>query len=260
MAKLHINLLNQINTRYYKYIIIINCHHDDFWKKIKLLTNFKIINRKQFIVSNYFITVTLLEYKHDIPTYISLGNTCGLAFQLKETGLRTQTFPFDWCKITINQLNKVLYNNFNKFNKLEVLKYSNNHDSYLLKNPYNITFAHELYQINDYQINQLENIINERIINFINLKNKHIRFIIHKSFFDSIELNKLIKNLQKYFTNFKIFYITDIHSIINKYNSKLFNLETIKVISIDYNMINWDNWHLSDIDWFDLLFKRVLNN
>lgn len=279
LAKLHINLLKQINTRYYKYIIIINCHHNDFWKKIKLLTNFKIISRKQFIVTNYFVTISLFQYKLSIPLFISLGNTCAIAHQLKLTGLRTIAFPFDWCNVSINQINQVLNNNFNNFNELKVIKYSTNHKllplsmdnhtitntdtsnsndgSYILKNSYNILFAHELYKINNYHIDNLKDIINNRINNFINAKNENVYFIIHKSILDIISLNQLINNLKNYFTNFKIIYITNKQSINSDLESELINNQSIKLITIDYNIINWNDWKLTDINWFDLFFNKI---
>lgn len=262
LAKLHVNLLNVINTRFYKYIIIINCHHDDFWKKIKLLTNFKIISRRQFIVTNYFVTVSLFQYKLNIPLYISLGNTCAIAQQLKETGLRSYPFPFDWCKISIKQLNQVLHNDFKQFDDLKVIKFSNKHmlenstnGSYILKNPYNILFAHELYKINYYNISNLKDIIKNRINNFKNAKNQNIYFIIHKSVIDNNGLHSLINNLRKYFTNFKIIYITNKNNTMN--NIYLDNYNSIKIINIDYNIINWDNWKLSEINWFNLFFNNI---
>lgn len=259
LAKLHINLLNQLNSRYYKYIIIINCHHNDFWKKIKLLTKFKIISRKQFIANNYFVTVTLLQNKFQIPLFISLGNTCAIAHQLKQTGLRTLAFPFDWCKISLKQINKVLQNNFNKFDELDVIKYSEKHKllnsdtgSYILKNSYNILFAHELYIINNYQINNLKTLINKRIQNFINAKKQKIYFIIHNSELKIEEINSLISNLKNYFYIFKIIYITkDSNSNLN------FNNNSIKIITIDYNIINWEDWKLSEINWFDIFFNKI---
>lgn len=62
LSKLNQNLIkiiNNIEQNQCKNIIIINCNHKDFWKKIKLLTNFKLITREKFIGSNYFITVSL---------------------------------------------------------------------------------------------------------------------------------------------------------------------------------------------------------
>lgn len=62
LANLNFNLLNKINISKLENIIIINCHHEDFWKKIKLLSNFKIKSRHYFVcnIIKYFITVTIL--------------------------------------------------------------------------------------------------------------------------------------------------------------------------------------------------------
>lgn len=57
LSKLVVNLLKIINVSNVKLLIIISCHHDDFWKKIKYLSNYKLISRKQFINTNNFITV-----------------------------------------------------------------------------------------------------------------------------------------------------------------------------------------------------------
>ena len=63
LSNLNVNLLKVVNMTDYNKIIIINCHHEDFWKKIKILSNYKIRKRKQFVsyILRYFITVTVLE-------------------------------------------------------------------------------------------------------------------------------------------------------------------------------------------------------
>lgn len=63
LSNLNTNLLKITNMTDYNQIIIINCHHDDFWKKIKLLSNYKITLRKQFVSYElgYFITVSILQ-------------------------------------------------------------------------------------------------------------------------------------------------------------------------------------------------------
>jgi hypothetical protein len=48
LSKLVVNLLKIINVSNVKLLIIISCHHDDFWKKIKYLSN-------NFITVNCFI-------------------------------------------------------------------------------------------------------------------------------------------------------------------------------------------------------------
>lgn len=63
LSKLNKILLEKINNKKFKKIIIINCHHKDFWKKIKLLNNYKLNNRTRFIDKKigYFISVTILS-------------------------------------------------------------------------------------------------------------------------------------------------------------------------------------------------------
>lgn len=64
LSKLNKELLLLLNSFEIYKIIIINCHHKDFWKKIKYLDKFKLINREKFIVKNYFITVNIF-YKNE---------------------------------------------------------------------------------------------------------------------------------------------------------------------------------------------------
>ncbi len=67
LSCLNSNLIKQINKIDYNHIIIINCHHDDFWKKTKSLTNYKLVLRKKFICNKlgYFITVNLFYSHHN---------------------------------------------------------------------------------------------------------------------------------------------------------------------------------------------------
>jgi hypothetical protein len=275
-AKLNINLLKIINNRYYKYLIIINCHHLEFWKRIKYLNNYILLERKHFITNNYFVSVNILKYKYQIPKFISLGNTCTVANQLNKLGLRNNSYPFDWCKINLDQLNKVLENNFKNYSNIKIKKYSTNHKyfksdningSYILTNEYNIEFAHELYTNNIQDLENLKKKIDLRINRFIKLKNKKIIFII----FDLINKNQLIKlinNLKKYFSIFKILYIninynSDIkpnnskNNFINNYNIEVSNkYNFIKTITIDHNYIDWTDWSHSKLDWFNIIFNN----
>tara|TARA_B110000037_G_C16993561_1_gene454140 strand:- start:325 stop:981 length:657 start_codon:yes stop_codon:yes gene_type:complete len=61
LSKLNKNLIKIINNYKNKLLIIISCKHKDFWKKIKYLTNYKIISRKYF-VCQYFITINILNF------------------------------------------------------------------------------------------------------------------------------------------------------------------------------------------------------
>lgn len=63
LSKLNKELLLLLNSFEIYKIIIINCHHKDFWKKIKYLDKFKLINREKFIGKEYFITVNIFNRK-----------------------------------------------------------------------------------------------------------------------------------------------------------------------------------------------------
>ncbi len=62
LSNLNVNLVKLINTIHFDQIIIISCHHDDFWKKLKYLSCYKVILRKQFVAYTlgYFLTVNVL--------------------------------------------------------------------------------------------------------------------------------------------------------------------------------------------------------
>lgn len=110
-----------------------------------------------------------LEFKN---SNVSLGSNCAVAYHLKRLGKRSEAYPFDWAKISINSLVQVLENKFDKFNELTPKKYSDNFinfetsetGSWLMTNPYNITFAHEA-------IESLADRLTHRIHRFYQLKN-----------------------------------------------------------------------------------------
>lgn len=209
LAKLNINLLNQINKRYYKKIIIINCHHDEFWKRLPLLSNYKLSSRKQFITDSYFITVNVLDNRNRVPIFIPLGTTCTMSYQLNEVGLRHQAFPFDWAKMSVNQLNKVLINRFESFTDVKVKKWSDNHPqlgvdntgSFIISNPYNITFAHEVIDKNS--IDVFKKTLDKRIERLLSHKDNYIKFVIFNAG-KPIDTDVLTVNLSKYFNDFDI--------------------------------------------------------
>lgn len=258
LAKLNLNLLNVINKRIYKTIIIINCHHNEFWKRIILLTNYKLTSRKQFISNNNFVTVNVLVYKNEIPEFISLGTTCASAYQLKNLGLKNNKYPFDWCKSNINKISMSLKNNFDEYNKITVNKLSNNHQfhfqkntsSYIVSNKYNISFAHELFNISDNNIIKFQDELLNRINTFKSKKDNYVIFVL-SDFFNNAKSNTicnqlelLITNLKKHFNNFKLLYITN--SLIDHTFSN--NLKIIYVENIQFV-----DWMYSNYNWFEIL-------
>jgi hypothetical protein len=63
LSQLNINLMKQINNNNYNNIVIINCNSDDFWKKIKLLSRYKLVSREKYIcyTMKYFITFNFFQ-------------------------------------------------------------------------------------------------------------------------------------------------------------------------------------------------------
>ena len=139
--------------------------------------------------------------------YISLGGNCCIAYNLKKYNKSVIRFPFDWCNITINQLNNVLSNDFNNFTNIEIKKLSKNHNllvdqklsiepSLILSNNYNIKFSHEI--IEKYQLENFINILNKRVERFYNLKDPiFIRIELQSKSIEyyQLEYTKLILNL-----------------------------------------------------------------
>lgn len=113
--------------------------------------------------------------------YISLGSTCAPTYWLNQLGLRTQAYPFDWTKNTLSQLINVLESAFEGYTEsITITQFSEKHPiittydtkyrvtekngSYIIKNKYGITFAHEL--ANTCDANSFTEKITRRITRF----------------------------------------------------------------------------------------------
>ncbi len=182
---------------------------------------------------------------------ISLGSNCSITYQLNKYNKRFNSYPFDWSKNSITQLNSVLENDFRDFEDICVKKFSENHDSsYILTNKYNIMFAHEVF--NKYNIDEFKQVLIKRINNFKNNKTsnnpiKFIRIELQPISLNYIkELNKLCLLLNKYFENYTLILLVNINSNIN-FESKA-NIIIKKVV--DPN--NFLDWKMDYIDWNNL--------
>jgi hypothetical protein len=254
LSKLNINLIEQINNSISNRLIIINCHHLDFWKKIKLLENYKLIKREKFIEykSKYFVTVNILIRK----SFVSFGSNCAVTYQLNKYNLRNKAYPFDWCKIKLPQLIKIYKNDFNNYHLIECNKYSKNHNSYILKNKYCI-FAHELIKNNIMEENNQIEINNqiemfkikllERINRIKNIKNPvFVRIETYNYRSKEIYINywkQLLLLLDNYYSSYLII-------LISKFNPKLNNIRWYS-----HNKFN-KNWKNENIDWFNIFVNN----
>lgn len=167
--------------------------------------------------------------------YISLGSNCSITYQLAKLGLRTNTYPFDWCKITLQQLIQILEENFNDYvESLKFVSISNLHpifefnlklgndlnqelniyeiqstNSLILTNKYNIRYAHELGE--KYQLEEFKNKLEKRVKRFRELEDKNVCFVrielspLNQSWYSNII--KLHNLLCTYSSNFKLILI-----------------------------------------------------
>lgn len=185
--------------------------------------------------------------------FVSLGSNCSVSYQLAKYNMKSIALPFDWCQISINQLIYVFENNFEKFSTFEIIKESTNHNliennkiigksSLILKNPYNIRFAHEI--LSKYSLDEFIIKMTERIKRFIELKEK-LTFVrielspIKNDYTNKIQ--KLLVLLDKYFINYKLILI--LPNIIKFDNTKI-RCYTYEAYSSDWKMNNlpWNSY------------------
>lgn len=182
-----------------------------------------------------------------MTTYISLGGNCAVAYQLKKRG-HIIRFPFDWCNISILQLNNVLEENFKDFSIVKIHKLSTIHpnfktletSSYILKNSYNIKFAHEIS--NKYKIEDFQKKLDDRINKFYKInKPTFIRLETKNLSYNSFVLHykKLLENLSKYFDKFKLIIISKHYKFDTEYSVTFIKFEDFTE-DWQFNIINWN--------------------
>jgi len=235
--------------------------------------------------------------------FISLGCNCSITYQLNKYNLREEAYPFDWSKISINQLISVLQNNFDLYSETISLKnISNKHflfdknkthefvkhsvtnednleaqanklrgdedhkfanKTLVLKNFYNIVFAHEIDNIEDLhplalrrsrepalrssvplELFNFKDSLNRRIIRF--READQIIFIrielspIEISYENNIK--KLLELLNKYSNNYEL------RLIINS-NIKFNFPNNVKI----YRFTEFsEDWQMNHINWSEI--------
>ena len=177
---------------------------------------------------------------------VSLGSNCAVAYQLKELQLRNQAYPFDWAKVSLNSLIKVLENNFTDYCQVTIKKLSENHlmldtkePSYLVANRYGITMAHEI--VDQQNLDLFASFLIRRVERFKKLDNpKFVRLeTANLSPEQMVGYNKLVELLDKYFTSYQLIVI----SKINPINPKI---KWIKLGSFD------ERWQYPELDWSNI--------
>lgn len=217
LATLNANVIDQVNNSLSNKIVIINCHHKDFWKKQKRLTNYKLQSRKKFIDwdCHYFITVSVFVRFAFVP----LGGNCAVTNYLKEVGLRNTAYSFDWCEIKMHQVIRAFAQQFRAFSDVKVVKFSKSHqNTFVVKNGYG-KFAHEV--MNEIDIDKFREKLQIRVSRTITIKNPvFVRletFNYKKQVY--IEYWKyLIEILDRVYGEYKIILISHINPQLEKVN------------------------------------------
>ena len=194
--------------------------------------------------------------------YISLGGNCSITYQLNKYNLRNEAFPLDWAKIKINQLINVLENNFDNYaESLQIKRYSDSHQSYIITNDYSVQFAHEVINIDEMNtLDDFKDKIKRRITRFQNLSSNYsdkITFIrieldVPKSnYIDNII--KLVKLIKNYYSNFILKILIETNSYNTIFQEKLEYVEFIKFDSYS------EDWKMDHINWSSVfeLSKRL---
>jgi hypothetical protein len=194
---------------------------------------------------------------------IPLGSNCSIAYQLNKYGLRKESYPFDWCCMNINQLIKILKNDFEDFEDITIKKLSINHTdinnkpTYIITNKYGIKMAHEICDIDNLDV--FRETLKRRIIRFRNINDKQeIIFIrielnrLSQSNFEN-KYKKLVEILNEKFTNvnqkYKLIVITNVITNATLISENMYIYECKDLYS--------DDWKMEHLDWLCIFNKFV---
>jgi len=195
----------------------------------------------------------------DTKVYVSLGNSCSIAYNLNLYNLRKESYPFDWVRVAnLNNITSLIENKFVDFldintfifkefsDKFEV---NNKLGSYIYKNNY-CCFYHEFEnRIDQEKILYFKEKYKRRIERFLELlsSNKNIIFIREEfGKISIIKINKFIKKLYDFNPNinFKIILITN--------DSQLINIPNVKKYVSNIQITNWKRPELNWMEIFNI--------
>ena len=187
-------------------------------------------------------------------TFVSLGNSCSIAYNLKLCNLRTEAYPFDWVRVTnINNVTTLIDNKFNDFLDIDTFVFKEYSDifevnskmgSYVYKNNY-CSFYHEFEnRIEREKLLSFKDKYIRRIERFLDLLQSDKKIIFIREEFGKIKINKINRFIKKLYENnpninFNIILITndnieiESNQIINYYSNK-------KIIDWTRPELNWN--------------------
>ena len=211
--------------------------------------------------------------------YISLGSNCSITYQLGKLGLRNNSYPFDWTKISLTQLIKILENDFYDYvDTIEYKKESSSHplidnndifsnpnpnpnpNSIIVSNIYGLIFAHEI--ASKYEIDEFKNKITTRIERFRNLtlNNKKIKFV--RIELGQIKLNwknqiiQLVSLLDTIIKEYELILIINKSELTTNLVNKVNNLVNSDIFPPNIKIHLFDNfspdWRMDNLDWINI--------
>ncbi len=261
VSSIHQNQMEWIKDMNIERFVIITCK--SYRSKLRfLLKYFDMIDIKHFQNKNGDFRekmsgqVSVLTFTKK-NTFISLGSNCSVTYHLNQFHLRKKSYPFDWSRIHINQLIRVLEDDFSLYQQIEYTHLSElflnteSKPTLLLKNSYGIQFAHEICSTNMEEIECFKQKLHRRIERFRNLKKSG-----NKVTFVRIEMNRinigyftklmyLIELLEKYVIHFECIII------LHCPNEILIHHPKIRYYTFDSFSSDWKMEHL---DWKRFLF------
>lgn len=199
---------------------------------------------------------------------ISLGNGCGIAYQLEKANLRNCAFPFDWTRTpSFSKVNTIISNNFEDFT---TVKLGNVTTSFPYLETDNFTFNNieTITATNKYGVKFFHDIKSKRTSNDIEeFKEKYDRRI--RRFYETIKNNKVhfIRDEAKCYPNLKKD-IIDFTNIISKFCdnyilSVIIANSSNSQISIDipnaeiiYDTKDYEDWRRPNVDWATIFAKK----
>ena len=200
--------------------------------------------------------------------FLSLGGNCAITYQLNKHKLRDKAYPFDWCKIDIKDLIKVLKNNFKDYADVDIYcvskkykKFDNNNnilasESTLFINKYCL-FAHEIDYKNIFSESLERRIERFKKLSFHSLNNIpiFIRLELKRPTYDYMnQLINLCRELNKYFDKFILKLI--IHKSFQQYYENYCEQYCIVYnVRIYYFNEFSDDWKFDFFDWKTQIFE-----
>lgn len=203
---------------------------------------------------------------------ISLGGNCAVAYHLK-ISKKGVSGPLDWTKVSINQLNRILENNFSDYTNIRIQKYSDKHlaideegkivegtGSYILINDYGVLFAHEILRsavdpnLRETGLSQYVEKLKTRIERFIVRSKESTTFIrleTGKLKADyAQELAKLVDHLLSLHEKNKLILLIHIDEVEKVQVMRDKYQDNVRIVTFDKFE---EDWRFLSIDWLGLI-------